>query len=631
MVARRHLLGCALVLSLVALCLTATNAVALKFGSCTQSSQFRCATLTVPLDHSGKSPGEMKLRVAAQRRFPRGAGLIVALAGGPGQAAVPFADSFAGTLAPLLKRYRLVVIDQRGTGSSGALSCPRLQRVGGRDLFDPTLVSDCAQLIGSRRRFYSTLDSVADLEAVRRAFGARKLALMGVSYGTWVAQQYARKYPTKTDSLILDSVVGPSQPRGFYLDTFGAIPRVTAEQCAAKRCVGITKDPVGDLTAVVERAATTPLRGSIYDYRGRRYDAAYRDQAEVAGVIRSGDLNVYLQAQLPASMAAARAGDYAQLLRLLPLLGGAPLATRELSLGLNFITSCLDLDLPYPLSSSATARPAAIATALAAIPQVQFAPFSAATVGLPSGANDCRLFPTQFDTAPATGPLPNVPALVLAGQLDLRTPAENGIATAALLPQASLVQLRGAGHDLLDGDTTGCVATALKRFAARTAVGAPCANRDNALKPSGLAPRKVSEARPVSGISGGDGRALAVALASVTDAVQAGYTRLAAGAEPRSGGLRGGSFDATSGPMSRLRLRGYRYAADLALDGEIRLFSSGPRGTLQISGAASGYLKLSSWNSVSGVINGRPYKWTGSRAQTTRRPSGRRAQLALFR
>ncbi|MCX6371170.1 MAG: hypothetical protein NTZ58_07955, partial [Solirubrobacterales bacterium] len=145
------------------------------------------------------------------------------------------------------------------------------------------------------------------------------------------------------------------------------------------------------------------------------------------------------------------------------------------------------------------------------------------------------------------------------------------------------------------------------------------------------APRTVSEATPVPGISGADGRALAVALASVTDAVQAGYTRLAAGAEARSGGLRGGSFDATSGPMSRLRLRGYRYAADLAVDGEVRLFSSGPRGTLQISGAASGYLKLSSWSSASGVINGRPYQWTGSRARTARRPSGRRAQAALFR
>jgi len=492
-------------------------------------------------------------------------------------------------------------------------------------------VSDCAQLIGSRRRFYSTLDSVADLDDVRRAFGARKLALMGVSYGTWVAQEYARKFPTKTDSLILDSVVGPGQPSGFLLDTLGAIPRVTAEQCAAKRCVGITKDPVGDLTAVVDKAATAPLRGSIYDYRGRRYDAAYSDQAEVASLIQTGDMNAELQAQLPAAMAAGRRGDYAQMLRLLPLLGGAPPATRELSIGLNLITSCLDLALPYPLSSSTAARPAAIATALAAIPKAQFAPFSSATVGLSSGATNCQLFPTQFDTAPAAGPLPNVPTLVLAGQLDLRTPAENGIATAALLPQASLVQLRGAGHDLLDSDKTGCVAIALKRFAARTAVGAPCANRDNALKPSGLAPRTVSEATPVPGISGGDGRVLAVALASVTDAAQAGYTRLAAGAEPRGGGLRGGSFDATSGPMSRLRLRGYHYAADLAVDGEIRLFSSGPRGTLQISGAASGYLKLSSRSSASGVINGRPYRWTGSRARTARRPSGRRAQRALFR
>jgi len=631
MIARRHRLGGSLLICGAAFALSSSSAAALKFGSCAESTQFRCSTLTVPLDHSGRSPGTIRLKVAAQRRYPRGAGLLIGLAGGPGQGAVSFADQFAGTLAPMLKRYRLVVIDQRGTGDSGALSCPRVQKLTESDLFDPSLVRDCAELIGPRRRFYSTLDSVADLDVVRRAFGARKLALMGVSYGTWVAQEYARRYPAQTDSLILDSVVGPGQPSGFYLDTLGALPRVTAEQCVSSRCKGITKDPVGDLAAVVHTAATTPLRGSIYDYRGRRHDASYADQAAVANLIQSGDVNAELQAQLPAAMAEGRRGDYAQMLRLLPLLGGAPPATRELSIGLNLITSCLDLQLPYSLSSSTAARPAAIANALAGIPQQQYAPFSADTVGSSSGASDCRLFPAQFDTAPAAGPLPNVPALVLAGQLDLRTPAENGVATAALLPQASLVQLRGAGHDLLDGDTTGCVASALKRFAARIAVGAPCANRDNALKPSSLAPRTVSEARPVPGISGGDGRVLAVALASVTDAVQAGYTRLAAGAEPRSGGLRGGSFDATSGPMSRLRLRGYRYAADLGLDGEVHLFSSGPRGTLTISGAASGYLKLSSWNSASGVIDGRQFQWRGSNARTARRPSGRRARPALLR
>ena len=42
--------------------------------------------------------------------------------------------SFATSLDPLLKRYRLVVLDQRGTGLSGALNCPQLQRVKGLDV-----------------------------------------------------------------------------------------------------------------------------------------------------------------------------------------------------------------------------------------------------------------------------------------------------------------------------------------------------------------------------------------------------------------------------------------------------------------------------------------------------------------
>ncbi len=625
MVARRHLLAGAPVLSLVALCLTASSAAALKFGSCPQSSQFRCATLTVPLDHSGRSPGEIKLRVAAQQRFPRGAGLLVALAGGPGQAAVPFADQFASALSPMLRRHRLVVIDQRGTGSSGALSCPKLQNMTEAEQVVPSLVRDCAQQVGLRRRFYSTLDSVADLDAVRAAFGARKVALMGVSYGTWVAQEYARVHPAKTESLILDSVVGPGQPSGFYLDSLEAIPRVTAEQCAARRCDGITTDPVGDLTAVMARVAAAPLRGAIYDYRGRGQAASYESQDELGNVITSGDVNPDLQAQLPAAMAAARGNDYAPLLRLQSVRGGAPQSTRELSVGLNVITSCLDSKLPYALSSPTAARTSVVAAALTAIAPESYSPFTAGSVLSQSAVSDCLVFPTQFDTAPAPGPLPNIPALILAGQLDLRTPAENAAATAALIPKSSLVQLRGAGHDVLGGDTTGCVSTALKRFAAGVKVGSPCANRDNAVRRAQLAPRKVADAEPLRGVGGTRGRALSVALGGVDDAVSAAYMMLAAGAEPRGGGLRGGSFDASNGPMGVLALRNYRYAADLALNGSLRLFSSGPRGTLTLSGVATGTVKMSSWNSASGVIDGRAVSWHRPAGTAARSPRGQRA------
>ena len=626
MVARRHLLGVTLILSLLALGAGASSAAALKFSSCSQSSEFRCATLTVPLDRSGKTAGQLRLKVAAQRRYPRGAGILIALAGGPGQAGVPFADEFAAGLAPMLRRYRLVVLDQRGTGSSGALSCPALQAVTDAELWSPSLVGDCAQLIGPRRRFYSTLDSVADIDSIRRAFGARKVALMGISYGTWVAQQYARQHPKQTDSLILDSVVGPQQPSGFYLDTLAAIPRVTAEQCAGRRCDGITRDPVGDLSAVVSRAGDGPLRGTIYNAKGRPATAEFSAAAEILSLIGMADLNSELQAQLPAAMAAARKKDYAQLLRLLPMLNGAPVKAQQLSVALNVVTSCLDLALPYQLSSAISARPSLMAAALAAISPARYAPFGAATVGAQSGVSDCLQFPAQPDTTPASGALPNVPALVLAGQLDLRTPAENASAVAALLPKASLVTLRGAGHDLLDGDTTGCVVAALARFAARKKVGTPCAKRDNAIRPVQVAPRALADAAPLRGTTGTRGRALAVALASVEDAISIAYMKLNAGALARSGGLRGGSFDARSGPMGEIVLTGYRYAGDLAVSGRLRLFSSGPRGTIKISGAANGSVTTESWNSARATIDGRAMRWKRDEGGTSRRPAVRGAR-----
>ena len=65
--------------------------------------------------------------------------------------------------------------------------------------------SSPVQRAGPGRQFYSTTDSVADIEALRQAIGAAKLQLMGVSYGAYVAVQYARQFPASTEGLILDS------------------------------------------------------------------------------------------------------------------------------------------------------------------------------------------------------------------------------------------------------------------------------------------------------------------------------------------------------------------------------------------------------------------------------------------
>jgi pimeloyl-ACP methyl ester carboxylesterase len=122
----------------------------------------------------------------------------------------------------VLNDYRLVMIDQRGTGGT-AISCPRLQtEVGTSDIAVPTkgAVTACATSLGKRRSFYATRDTVEDLDDLRAALGVKKLTLDGVSYGTFVAERYALAHPERVKALVLDSVLPHADPRGdipFYL------------------------------------------------------------------------------------------------------------------------------------------------------------------------------------------------------------------------------------------------------------------------------------------------------------------------------------------------------------------------------------------------------------------------------
>src|SRR6266545_505733 len=138
---------------------------------CAGAAGFTCSTLSVPLDHSGRVAGRLDLRVAAgnDARAPRG--VLVLLTGGPGQPGVPFAGRLSRVLGSTIAGYRLVMFDQRGTGSE-ALRCPALQSAMGQsDLRAPPAraVRDCGAAVGAKRRFFSTADPAGDLAAVVRA------------------------------------------------------------------------------------------------------------------------------------------------------------------------------------------------------------------------------------------------------------------------------------------------------------------------------------------------------------------------------------------------------------------------------------------------------------------------------
>jgi pimeloyl-ACP methyl ester carboxylesterase len=606
----------ALIASAAALLAAAPSASALVTHACARSTAFRCGSVTVPLDRSGAVPGTVKLAVAIEKPRKGAAGYLLALSGGPGQPSVGFADSFRASLAPALKHRRLLLLDQRGTGASGALRCGPLQKLGTLDVVNTRIVEACAKQLGPRRQFYSTTDTVRDIDAVRAAIGAPKLQLMGVSYGTFVAVQYARQFPARTDALILDSVIGPDGIDGYFLDTFERLPRVLAEQCAGRRCSNVTADPLGDLARLTRKLAAAPLRGRVPGVSGAPHATTIRDESELLLMIMSGDLNPFLQAALPGAIAAATRGDAAPLLRLRRYAQGPFTPVGQFSSTLNVATTCADVKLPYTLQTPYPDRWTAWRHGVDAVPDAAFAPFSRPAVIDTSVAHDCLRWPVgDTPAAPSTAPLPDVPTLLLSGRLDTRTPLENSRELLPLLPHAQLLTVPGTGHDVLDSDITGCSATALRRFADGQKIGTPCRGRDNAVTVLSRPATSIGAYRRAPGVPGARGRVLFAALDTIVDAqigalqtIYAGYSHI------QGGGLRGGRF-AASASGARLRLHGYELVPGLAVSGALRASDTEDAGTVTVDGPGhlDGRLRITAKGVVVGTLGGRAVRYAPGR------------------
>ena len=224
---------------------------------CAGAPGFTCGDLTVPLDPAGAAPGRLTLQVGLSAAASAPRGVLVFLTGGPGEPGVPFCPRIAARLGSALAGYRLVMFDRRGTGP-GALKCPELQQVmGASDLTVPSAaaVRRCAAAIGPRRRFFATADTVADIEALRRALGVPKVTVDGVSYGTYVAEQFALAHPAEVTRLVLDSVVPNANVDPLQLVNMRDSARVLRAVCAAQRC-GF--DPAADVATVVRRYRDGP-------------------------------------------------------------------------------------------------------------------------------------------------------------------------------------------------------------------------------------------------------------------------------------------------------------------------------------------------------------------------------------
>ncbi len=591
----------------------------LAFTPCTDNQGFGCTTVSVPVDRGGALPGSIALKV---ERLQAGAApsneAVVALAGGPGQAALPLASFLGKALAPGLVARDLVVFDQRGTGESDPLSCPAFNSAGGEAGADSIgqLFGHCALQLGAARGAYTTQTSVEDIESIRQALGYQRLVLFGVSYGTKVALEYAARYPQNVSGLILDSVEPPSGPEPFMQSTFAAMHSVLEELCSEGACRGITATPLTDVARLAARLRTHPLRGTVYDGSGRRHTVG-TSESDLLGILQAGDLNPALRALLPASVRSALAGDASPLLRLTLLAEGLipsvslptpPENSEGVDSALNATTICEEAPFPWGRGDPLSARAGEASAAVHALPGSAFYPFDA-QVALEDGTvPGCLDWPNIAPPPPPVGPPPNVPTLILSGAQDLRTPTSNARAVAASIPDAQLLIVPYTGHSVLGTDFTECAELAVKAFFANAPVQV-CAPAANIFSPTPITPTSLNAVHPAPGVAGKAGRTLTAVLDTILDLNRQviGATLQANQALPAGagfGGLRGGYARLEHGAVLLHRLS---FVPGVELSGTFPVKEGKLQTTtVRITGAqaADGTVRVGSSPRVSGDLGG---------------------------
>lgn len=408
---------------------------------CDELDGFTCSTLVVPLDHSGGVSGSLDLAVAASDNVDAPQGVLLFLAGGPGQPGVATLPRVRNRYldADVLTGYRLVMFDQRGTGQ-GAIDCEELQSaVGGSDVLTPPAdaVTECAAELGAQRKFYSTPDTVADIELLRKTLGVERLAVNGVSYGTFTAAHYALTHPDRVSKLVLDSVVPQDGFDPLGLDTFQATGHVLADACESAGC---DTDPVADLAWLVRQGE---IDGEPVD--GVRL-------VEALGITSLSTIDPAFSA-VPGILAEARAGDAGRLTELLDSYTALGAPAEELSAGLHMATLCADLRFPWGDSATDPAsRTAALDETVAELDSDDVYPFDAETARSMQPVQGCLVWPRARPAGYSDATEIRPPTLIVAGDRDLLTPLAWARRQAKHLADGELVVVEGAGHGVQASD-----------------------------------------------------------------------------------------------------------------------------------------------------------------------------------
>lgn len=435
----------------------------LTFKPCTLTSaqasnnvEAECATLQVPENPDAPDGRKIGLNIAWLDTANEGEGKqdpVFFLAGGPGQSATEVAAIINQSLREVRKKRDIILVDQRGTGKSNPLSCVDAD---GKELaFDesaaatPEVIAEyaqrCAATLVDRAdtRFYTTTQAIGDLDAVRAALGVDKINLVGGSYGTRVAQQYAARFPQHTRAVVIDGVVPNDTVVGAdFANTFESAITLQSAQCS-KDPACARRFPV-DTRTQLRNVMTTLAKAPVeVEYRDPGTAQVRRDTINADTVTGLAFMFSYmpeLSSLLPVVLDEAAQGRYA------PLMSLNSLVTRsmsgQLNRGMQWSVICAE---DYDRFQPAPAGDSLLGPELARM-------FFAACPVWKTGTR-----PKDF-TAPLAATLP---VLLLSGEFDPVTPPRYAEQVLKTLPNGRHLIAKGQAHGTLGA---GCMPRLLAQF-----------------------------------------------------------------------------------------------------------------------------------------------------------------------
>jgi pimeloyl-ACP methyl ester carboxylesterase len=251
-------------------------------GGTTSGQRAQCGKLRVYENRTSSTGRQIDLHIVvipAISRSPEPDPLFI-LAGGPGEAATQSYPALSIAFSRINQRRDIVLVDQRGTGSSNPLECQSTEEDQAALETDPKalqgLFKRCLDELEADPRFYTTSIAMDDLDEVRQALGYERINLYGVSYGTRAAMVYMRQYPDNIRVAILDGlappewILGPkaSQDAQRALDL--TFQRCLSDQVCSQAFPNIRSNFEEVMSAVkddpVELTLPHPVSGEMFDF-----------------------------------------------------------------------------------------------------------------------------------------------------------------------------------------------------------------------------------------------------------------------------------------------------------------------------------------------------------------------------